>query len=279
MNKTKIEWVINPNGSPGFTFNPFTGCLHSCSYCYARKIANRFQPDAKGREAIKQMCEYRKFGEVYVLDEPIRINGKAQPFPFGFQPTYHRYRLMDSFKRRIPSTIFVNDMSDIMGECWYSHWVREIITMMREASQHTFLLLTKNPIRYFEFSFPENVWLGQTFDGIVRPGKTFESLFENLNGITNKTFLSFEPLIRDSSDSNWKFTDIIEWTKPRWVIVGAQSRPAKLSSTQDVIDIIEHCQIFDDNSIPVFLKNNLQSFFPDQPLMQEFPCNYISNEG
>lgn len=35
MNKTKIEWAT-------YTWNPVTGCLHDCEYCYARRIANRF---------------------------------------------------------------------------------------------------------------------------------------------------------------------------------------------------------------------------------------------
>lgn len=35
MKKTKIDWADS-------TWNPVTGCLHGCDYCYARKIANRF---------------------------------------------------------------------------------------------------------------------------------------------------------------------------------------------------------------------------------------------
>ena len=35
MQKTKIEWADS-------TWNPVTGCLNGCSYCYARKIAERF---------------------------------------------------------------------------------------------------------------------------------------------------------------------------------------------------------------------------------------------
>lgn len=30
--KTKIDWCDS-------TWNPVTGCLHGCAYCYARKIA------------------------------------------------------------------------------------------------------------------------------------------------------------------------------------------------------------------------------------------------
>lgn len=33
--KTKIDWADS-------TWNPVTGCRHSCEYCYARKIAERF---------------------------------------------------------------------------------------------------------------------------------------------------------------------------------------------------------------------------------------------
>ena len=35
MQRTKIEWCDS-------TWNPVTGCLHECEYCYARKIAHRF---------------------------------------------------------------------------------------------------------------------------------------------------------------------------------------------------------------------------------------------
>jgi protein gp37 len=35
MNKTEIEWT-------DFTWNPVTGCLHGCPYCYARGTAKRF---------------------------------------------------------------------------------------------------------------------------------------------------------------------------------------------------------------------------------------------
>ena len=33
--KTKIDWA-------DATWNPVTGCLHGCEYCYARRIAERF---------------------------------------------------------------------------------------------------------------------------------------------------------------------------------------------------------------------------------------------
>ena len=39
LHKTKIEWATH-------TFNPVTGCLHGCEYCYARRLVSRFAPHA-----------------------------------------------------------------------------------------------------------------------------------------------------------------------------------------------------------------------------------------
>jgi hypothetical protein len=36
MQKSKIEWT-------DYVWNPVTGCLHNCQYCYARKMANRLR--------------------------------------------------------------------------------------------------------------------------------------------------------------------------------------------------------------------------------------------
>jgi protein gp37 len=41
MNHTKIEYVDH-------TWNPVTGCLHDCPYCYARRIAERFHDRSPG---------------------------------------------------------------------------------------------------------------------------------------------------------------------------------------------------------------------------------------
>ncbi|HEY0087397.1 MAG TPA: DUF5131 family protein, partial [Candidatus Lokiarchaeia archaeon] len=35
MNRTKIEWT-------DYSWNPITGCLHNCWYCYAKKLFTRF---------------------------------------------------------------------------------------------------------------------------------------------------------------------------------------------------------------------------------------------
>lgn len=63
--KTKVDWCDS-------TWNPVTGCLHGCEYCYARKIAKRF-----GSNLMPIFTNYP------VLDEPVRSVGfdcgKNQP--------------------------------------------------------------------------------------------------------------------------------------------------------------------------------------------------------
>lgn len=54
--KTKIDWCNS-------TWNPVTGCLHGCAYCYARRIAERFggyPSDEKLHEFnVRQMVRHR----------------------------------------------------------------------------------------------------------------------------------------------------------------------------------------------------------------------------
>ena len=43
MNRTRIEWVKNDDGSQGYTWNPIEGhCPNECWYCYANAMRKRF---------------------------------------------------------------------------------------------------------------------------------------------------------------------------------------------------------------------------------------------
>ena len=78
MNKTKIDWAE-------YVWNPVTGCLNGCPYCYAKKMANRL----KGRYGYPQ-------------DEP-------------FKPTLHADKLREKMPN-VSSKIFVCSMGDLFGE-------------------------------------------------------------------------------------------------------------------------------------------------------------------
>ena len=101
--KTKIDWCDS-------TWNPVTGCLHDCPYCYARRIAERFggcwrldlPPDTswRGNVGVRElMGDYARHsnGKCHVLDEPeiecdvidppSGYRGKVKPYPYSFDST------------------------------------------------------------------------------------------------------------------------------------------------------------------------------------------------
>ena len=118
MNRTKIEWT-------DYTANPIKGkCKTGCSYCYARKMYDRFKWDPKVR---------------FVPEELAKIS-----------------------KLRKPSKIFICSTHEMFGDWIPGCWILDILSACLELPRHTFQILTKNPRRLRFFSFPDNVWLGVT---------------------------------------------------------------------------------------------------------------------
>ena len=131
MNKTKIDWAT-------MSWNPVTGCRHGCPYCYARRTAHRFDAGLEDDKAMP--------GGLHVLDSKI----KATPYPFGFEPTLHRYRLNLPERTAEPQTVFVCSMADLFGKWVPTSWIVEVLDACQRAPQHRYLFLTKNPARYME---------------------------------------------------------------------------------------------------------------------------------
>lgn len=131
MNKTKIDWAT-------MSWNPVTGCRHGCPYCYARRTARRFDAGCADPAPLP--------GGLHVLTEKI----KATPYPYGFEPTMHRYRLNQPERQEEPQTVFVCSMADLFGRWVPTSWIVEVLDACRRAPQHRYLFLTKNPARYLE---------------------------------------------------------------------------------------------------------------------------------
>lgn len=126
MKKTKIEWCDS-------TWSPVTGCLSNCKYCYARKIAERFggwnfTPGmiaaniSDDKMYIHSMKKYHgeaketEFGKIAEIEYPfLKADRSKAPYPFGFIPTFHRYRLKEPQKWTKPRVIFVCSMADLWG--------------------------------------------------------------------------------------------------------------------------------------------------------------------
>jgi protein gp37 len=178
MNKTAIEWC-------DYTWNPVTGCLHGCPYCYARKIAERF----KGSKA----------------------------WPNGFKPMFHAERLNDPMKMKKPQSIFVCSMADLFGEWVPDLWIHAVFDEIRKAPQHTYIFLTKAPSRYLTIPgdyIKDNCWFGATVTDQVSANQRIHWLQRLPEG---NTFISYEPLLGKLTSVN--IAGI------RQVVLGAQTNP------------------------------------------------------
>lgn len=283
--KTRIDWT-------DATWNPVTGCLHGCEYCYARRIAERFggcwrldlPPDTSWRGNVGEiglMGDYARHGDrkCHVLDEPeiecavfdppSGYRGKVKQYPYYFSPTFHRYKLDEPQKWKKPRTIFVCSMADLFGDWVPDEWIAEVFQACDAAPQHRYLFLTKNPDRYLELSRlmpkhrrPPNVaelWFGRTFTGAGHD-------YVHVRLPLRKTFVSIEPLLRRLS---YKEAVQIAGTT-NWVIVGAETghRKGKIIPEKSWIDdIAAACE---DMSTPIFMKESLRELMgPD--FRQEFP--------
>lgn len=262
MNKSKIEWCDH-------TWNPITGCRHNCSYCYARRMTARFAGDVRLNKMAKKdysLVPAADGGEdLYVLDVPM-MNETGNPlvYPFGFDSTYHRYRLDYPKKLKMGNNIFVGAMADIFGSWVPDSWIEEIMKVCAENSIHNYLFLTKNPARYIQYGVPtgqQNLWFGTTITGSADVDR-IASLIIDAN-----TFVSIEPLREQLSKEDIKAICKIA----DWIIVGAETGRSKnkvIPKFDWIKDIVREA---DSIPVPIFMKDSLIPIVGEQNMRRDFP--------
>lgn len=286
MEKTKIEWCDS-------TWNPLTGCYHTCEYCYARKIATRFggwkftpgmirMNDSDDKCYIHPMKAYygeakeTKYGVIAEINDPFEKNdGKKSPYPFGFTPTFYRYKLDLPQKVQSPKNIFVCSMADLFGDWIPDEWITEVFEACKKAPQHRYLFLTKNPSRYMELydkgllPGEDNFWYGTT---ITKPKDNFY-----ISAVRN-TFISLEPILEPfitneySPEKRFSDTEVINpcLRTVDWIILGAETGNRKdkvVPQKEWVYDIVEH---FLALGKPVFMKDSMKPIWGEQ-IITDFP--------
>lgn len=296
--KTKIDWCDS-------TWNPVTGCLHGCEYCYARKIAKRFEGGCEFSAHGKFLSDHNEI--IHVVDDPGKMmNRRKAAYPFGFSPTLRRDRLDIPVHWTNPRNIFVCSMADLFGSWVPDEWIQEVFAASEKAPQHRYLFLTKNPTRFgkingwdhrYTYSYTKkNMWFGTSIT------KTLDltNIRELPCGSAN-TFISIEPIIERIDlesimpplDAKWKCSYCDHYavsysTKCRacgkvggysasfrmkpmnWIIVGAETgnRKNKTIPQKEWIDHI--AKTARNRGIPVFMKESLRSIMGDD-FKQEFP--------
>jgi protein gp37 len=195
-----------------YTWNPVVGCKNGCEYCYAKKMNDRFHFIAN-------------------WNDPIVWNLYSPKMP------------------QKPSKIFVGSMCDLFGDWVSDEIINEVIDKTREFSEHIFMFLTKNPKRYYEFSFPENCWLGMTatdknLDEILGTGLMKRKKIDT----GNKIFISIEPILGSFRFFPLRHFDLI--------IIGAMTgNRNNVIPKKEWFDKIEHPNIF--------YKKNILKYFPE----------------
>lgn len=255
MIDTKIEWCDS-------TWSPVTGCLHTCEYCYARSIANRFRgcdaaPDGKTDQRI------------ITLSERLQVTRKSgaklnAAYPYGFTPTLHEYRLGDPLKKGFGKTIFVCSTADLFGEWVPDEWIEKVFDACKAAGGHRYLFLTKNPERYFRLAkagkLPEDdsFWYGTTTAHPEDP------LFFSDH---HHTFVSVEPILEPFTADD-RSRDAIKETE--WAIFGAETGNRKDKVVPERSWIEDYVRFMQESGKAVFMKNSMKPVWGDD-IITQFP--------
>ncbi len=195
-----IEWTES-------TWNPLTGCTKispGCKHCYAERMAYRLQ----------------------AMGQPNYAN--------GFNLTLHEHVLKAPLSWKKPQMIFVNSMSDLFHKDVPLDFVLKVFSVMKEASWHTFQVLTKRAERLLELD-PVLEWTPNIWAGVSVERSDYRFRIDHLRQTRAHTkFLSLEPLLGPLPNLN---LDGIHW-----VIVGGESGPgARPLQAEWVVDIRDQC--------------------------------------
>lgn len=205
--------MANRQGEKGikyldWTWNPVKGkCFFDCKYCYMKPLFKRFKWDETLRIDINEM--------LWSPRKPSRIG-----------VCYN----LDLFHPKVPG-----------------YWTREIVNVAWNNPQNTYLFLTKFPPGYDRFSFPENAWLGTSWDGRALT-KDNGLILDQVDTPAGIKFISAEPLLR-KPDFHLDDLETIDW-----IIIGADStRGAKKPPIEWAKQLIDEARGL---GIKVWVKDN-----------------------
>jgi protein gp37 len=212
-----IEWAQ-------WSWNPITGCLHNCPYCYARDLAEE----------------------------------RFDMYPHGFAPAFWPARLRAPEQTRVPEkagtderyrNVFTCSMADLFGRWVPDAWIEAVLDAMRRNPQWNFLCLSKFPKRMAEFDIPDNAWMGTTVDLQARVANA-EAAFARLEGKPGIRWLSVEPMLEPL---RFNRLDLFHW-----IVIGGASRSSKTLEFRPpfewIFDLVAQAK---DAGVRVYFKTNL----------------------
>jgi protein gp37 len=241
-----IEWT-------DYTWNPVGGCQHGCRWkmpdgtiaeCYAETVAERV-----AQNTYNQGFEHH-YWNPHVLPEPLKLKKSAR--------------------------IFIDSMSDLMGQWVADEQIQQVLDICGEATWHSFQLLTKNAPRLRQFTFPENIWVGVSAPPTIMFGKRLSlaqqvrMLQTMLNVLRDVDvpikWMSLEPLSFD-------IAQLLVGSNLRWAVIGAATNGPKMYQPRPewVSNVLK---VLDKQGTRVFFKGNLDW----SPWREDFPIIVAEEE-
>lgn len=241
------------------SYNPITGCLNGCPYCFARLMAKRFGGhDGDDKEPAPT--------EPVVLKEPLKLTQKSgrvitAPYPYGFHPTLYEYRLGVDLPQVRAKTTLVGFTGDLFGDWVPDDWIDRVFQSL-EDKPGRFLFLTKNPSRYEKLAADgrlpakENWWYGSTVTVPEDP------MFLNVD---YHTWINVEPIM-----APFPAPSRLTLLTVGWVVFGAETGMRRNSRVvvperswlEDAVSTFERV------GVPVFMKRSLRGLWPEGLLRQ-----------
>lgn len=238
---TKIDWCDE-------VWNPTTGCTKECSYCYAKAFAERMKSNPNAKIAHK----YRN----------------------GFTPTIHPECLTIPQKWKKPRRVFVDSMGDLFDPEIPTKFISEVIATLSLLEQHTFMILTKQPGRMYEYlntlysawqplgaaEYISNLWLGVT---VTKQNEADAYIPYLSNTPAAKRFVSVEPMRGPISIAGYPLD---------WVICGGMTGPKAVKpSGLWVAQLRDQCKA---TGVPFYFKGwgGKQIALLDGKAYREFPA-------
>lgn len=244
LNRSNIDYLKKAKdliGRTGYSFNPISGCLHNCPYCYARVlVVGRFK--------------WR--------------------YSNGFTPTFLPYKLR-AFGG-CPKLIFLGTMGDVGGD-----WEWRIKGLKREYGllpperlsslilqfallnpKHIILLCTKNPAWYRFQEWPENVKCG--FTAINNQELADRWLALQQAGIKREqSWASLEPWLDSFPPISLIALNV------EWAVLGGLSGKGGKGVSRKTLDWIDNFWGVDCD-LKLFVKKNAKSPEP----LEEYPQSW-----
>ena len=224
MATSKIEWCSH-------TENPYHGCRHGCSFCYARRFSRRLAGHTNSSYQYLKEDGQDPFTPAFSLSKLWDLQGE----------------LRRAWKTR---RVFLGSMGDLGGDWNYvqvgplgltgellsAEYVRQKVwDMVSRQKRHTFLILTKNPNGLVEHNWPNNVHLGVSVSNMRDVAKRIPNLLHLVAGLL---WVSVEPLLDHDFDP-----EMLRGVE--WVVIGAETGPAADESrvwVNDAQRIVEWCK-------------------------------------